>query len=315
MLQHLSDGKFHSGSEIGRLFSVSRTAVWKALGKLEEFGVAVESHKGKGYRILGGLDLLDRSAILSSLSADVKARIAEFLVFPAVDSTNKLLMDSMARQGEYHLVTTEMQTAGRGRRGKVWVSPFAKNVYLSIGFELHGGPEALSGLSLVAGISVVRALGALGVEGAQLKWPNDIWVDGRKLAGILVELQGEATTSWQVVVGVGLNVKMSERDGEGIDQPWVALDELASLRRSDIVASMVESLVSIIEQFKRFGFSAFREEWERHDLICGNDVQVNEGEISGRAIGVDAVGALKIDTSSGCVVVNAGEVSVRPNVS
>ena len=312
LLSLLADGEFHSGSKLGGLLGVSRTSVWKTLGSLSKYNLKIESVKGKGYRLPCGLELLDTEKILGSVQFDVR-KLISLDVFFSLDSTNKYLMDQQNESSEiYSICMAEHQTQGKGRRGKSWVSPFAKNIYLSIGFDLLGGVDSLNGLSLVVGIAVVRALRLAGVNGAKLKWPNDIWVDGNKISGVLVELRGEATTAWRVTAGIGLNISMNEQEGGDIDQSWTSLEKYSNVKKNAMTVYLLDSLVTVLERFKEKGFSAFESEWREFDLLYGRQVSFSEGRKAGIACGIDSSGALKVKIESGVFTVNAGEVSVRP---
>lgn len=317
LLQALADGEFHSGSELGELLGVSRTAVWKSLQKLEALGLVVDTVKGKGYRLNRALDLLDASRILSALPEAAQSMLA-LRVLQSTGSTNSDASAWLAesRRCVYCVVLAEQQTAGRGRHGRVWVSPFAQNLYLSLAYELKGGVEALSGLSLVVGIALIRTLKTLGVEDAALKWPNDVWLQGRKLAGVLVELQGEATSGWRVVIGIGLNVHMRAEDGQQIDQPWISLDAAKVVSRNDLAALLIETLVEVLHEFSQKGFAAFVAEWSAADALAGRRVQIDGGRVVGEARGIDVTGAFLLQPDQGAlIVINAGEVSVRPHVA
>jgi BirA family biotin operon repressor/biotin-[acetyl-CoA-carboxylase] ligase len=308
----LSDGNFHSGSELGDALKVSRTSIWKAIPSLQEFSVPIEIVKGKGYRVTNGLDLLDKNKIISLLPQNISS-IIKIDILLSYSSTNDYLSTSKhdAHFEAYHACLAESQTAGRGRRGRSWVSPFAKNISLSVSFFLEGGAEALSGLSLVVGIAVAKTLEGLGVEGVCLKWPNDVYVGERKIAGVLLELSGEATTSWKVVCGIGLNVHMEKIDGVSIDQSWCSLDESVRLERNVVVAKLLEQLFVVIELFKQDGFNYFLEEWSRLDMLRGKQVVVHPSGIEGKVVGVNLQGALTIKDDKTEHVINAGEVSVR----
>jgi len=311
LLNQLSDGAFHSGSSLGKSLGVSRAAVWKALGRLSELNLNIETVKGKGYCLCGGLDLLERELILKHTALEIQKKINLDLML-SIESTNSFLMAKTVLDADFEICMSEMQLAGRGRRGKEWVSPFGKNIYLSVAFDLQGGVEVLNGLSLVIGLAVIRSLKALGVQEAVLKWPNDVWIDSKKVGGILVELQGEATTGWKVVAGLGLNVAMQQEDASEIDQPWISLGEKVSCTRSEIAGMLVTKLIYILEEFKLYGFEHFLSEWAECDFLKDKDISLNAGKTKGRAVGINAQGALLLETNRGLEVVNAGEVSVRP---
>ena len=307
----LSDGQFHSGSDLGRALGVSRSAVWKSLGRLSHYGLAIESVKGKGYRLFSALDLFDQGVVYSKLGSELAGRVSVDIL-PQVESTNSVMAERLPSQAlTYGVLLAEMQTKGRGRRGRSWVSPFGKNIYMSLGFELAGGPECLAGLSLVAGLSVARAINLLSDVHAQLKWPNDVWMEGKKAAGILVELQGEATTGWRVVLGVGLNVSMSVEEGEDIDQPWIAVGDYIDCTRSELAGVMANCLVEDLELFRVHGFAHFLPMWRDLDIFYGQELCVLGSQTIGVSEGVDVMGNLLLRVGDELMVINAGEVSVR----
>lgn len=312
LLTLLSDGGFHSGSELGELMNLSRTSIWKAVPSLQELGVPIEVIKGKGYRIPLGLDLLNKNKILSLLPRNISDQVSLDILL-SCSSTNDYLstFPSELDPAGYQVCLAENQTSGRGRRGRLWVSPFARNISCSVGFLLSGGVDALSGLSLVVGVAVAKALEDFGVKDVSLKWPNDVYVGGKKIAGILLELSGEATTNWKVVCGIGLNVHMSRNDNVSIDQDWCSLCDVVQVGRSEVVAKMICRLVSAIELFKAGTFQLFMDDWKRLDMLSGKRVVVSPGGIEGRVIGVNLQGALIVHDSGDVHVINAGEVSVR----
>lgn len=317
LLSCLADGQYHSGVEIGSELGVSRTAIWKALGKLEASGVALEVVKGKGYRIVGGLDLLKRDVITDYLNQS-STPFERLFLLQEVDSTNSFLMREESGSDGYTLCLSERQSSGRGRRGRLWHSPYAKNLYLSLSFNLAGGAEALEGLSLALGVAVADCLSANGVAGVGLKWPNDIWVGGKKLAGLLVELKGEAELGWKVVAGLGINVLMNADEGSVVDQPWTSIDAVAndlSIDRSQWASLLIESLIATIEQYRVSGLGGLLAEWARFDILHGRGVQVSGSGLSGVCKGVDDRGRLLVESGGELHAINAGEVSVRPSNS
>ena len=316
LIKVMADGDFHSGEELGQVMSVSRTAVWKQIKKIEGMGLAVESVKGRGYRLVGGVDLLNQDLILAGLSPDAGLLVSELDVSDVVDSTNaQALSRAIKGPSSGYVCTAEQQTAGRGRRGKSWLSPYAGSIYLSIVWEFVGGAAALEGLSLATGVVVVESLRRLGLEGVQLKWPNDLLCDGHKLAGILLEMTGDAAGPCQVVVGIGLNVTMSSDLGARIDQPWVDVNTVAGKKysRNELLITLLNALLPMLASYESEGFSAYKERWQDLDAFLGQQVLVSVGSevVSGVAMGVDSTGALKVETPSGMRQFNGGEVSLR----
>jgi BirA family biotin operon repressor/biotin-[acetyl-CoA-carboxylase] ligase len=316
LLKLLSDGEFHSGEALGAALGVSRMAVWKHLKTLRELGVGFEVVRGKGYRLPASVELLDAAKISSALNPSTASRIDSVNVFTELDSTNNWLQQQCPGDSPSGTVClAEMQHAGRGRRGRVWVSPFAANLYLSLLWRSAAGAAALGGLSLVTGIAVLRCLRTLGVETAGLKWPNDILVNNEKLAGILIDVVGEASGPCAVILGIGVNVAMPQDAGADIDQSWTDLQRLAgrSISRNLLAAALLDQLLPAMAEFEIAGLQPFLEEWRRYDVVkgCQVDLHLPSELVSGTACGIDDGGALLVDTVTGRRRFASGELSVR----
>ncbi len=311
LLVILADGGFHSGEELGMRLGVTRAAVWKQLQKLETLNIPLSSVKGKGYRLSDEIELLDSSMILSNLSG----RIDCLDVLLTTESTNSYLLNIASdHMGKRYAVFAEKQENGRGRRGRTWVSPFGKNIYLSLLWSFSGGISSLEGLSLVVAIAVEKALTELGVENAKLKWPNDVYLDNKKLAGILLEVSGENNGYCQVVIGVGLNIKLSDHDAESINQPWSQLSShLSGVGRNEIAAKLLNHLMAAISIFEKTGFESYRDYWLTQDAFYNKEVDlILPQEVrSGIAKGVNNKGELLFQTEFGLESINAGELSLR----
>lgn len=314
LLHLLADGQFHSGTALGHHLNMSRAAVWKQLKGIEALGVKLHRVRGRGYRIAGGLDLLDVEAIQRQLP--VLDPVFNVQLHMSLPSTNETLMQRQQQQqrpihGE--VVLAEVQTAGRGRLGRQWQSPFGQNIALSLGWHFAGGALALEGLSLVVGLALNRALEDLGVQKIRLKWPNDVLVDGKKLAGILLEMRGDASGPCHVVIGLGLNVHLIH--DEVIDQPWVSLAQLGyRLNRNDIVAQMLLRLSHYLQRFVHYGFAVMRDEWQALHYYQDQKVQLllPDKRIEGICRGVNLVGALMIEHNGVVTAYSGGEISLRP---
>lgn len=312
----LADGAFHSGEELGEVLGVSRAAVWKQLQKIQETtGLAFESIKGRGYRLPGGIELLDIDAISAVLSPTAMS-VAAIEIHGQIDSTNRLAMEraqSGAPRGT--VILAERQSAGRGRRGRSWVSPFGCNIYCSVVWEFNNGAAALEGLSLAVGVAAARALTDVGVAGIELKWPNDVIWGGRKLAGILLEMTGDAAGRCQVIVGIGINVAMSDGEAAAVDQPWCDATTAAGrpVSRNRLIGLLLSHLLPVLVTFERDGFSEFQEAWSAFDGMKGRQVAIHFGDrvVLGLSAGVGANGALAVDTDIGRQWFHGGEVSLR----
>jgi len=310
LISALADGEFHSGQELAELLGLSRMAIWKQLRKLEGHGLTVESVRGRGYRIPGGIELLDGAAIRAGLSPAVLADITKLEVFDVMDSTNAYVA-SLGDKGCGVVCLAERQTQGRGRRGRQWQSPFGRNLYLSLGWTFTGGATALEGLSLAVGVAVRRALSANGQP--LLKWPNDLLYNGRKLAGILIEMSGDPTGDCQVVIGVGVNIGMRGEARPEIDQPWADAREFTDDSRNVLAARIINEVFLTTARFAERGFASFQEEWCQYDAWAGKPVYLTTpaARIEGIARGVTENGALRLEVNGEIQLVTGGEISLR----
>lgn len=311
ILTLLAEGEYSSGSELGDKLGVSRAAVWKYVKQLQAQGIPIVSHKGKGYCWEGGGDLLDAGTICHQ--SGHAASLLE--VFAEVESTNKIALGGVLEgRASGYACFAELQTGGRGRRGRVWSSPLAQNLYFSTIFRVSGGVQALQGLSLVVGISLAETINTKFDVRCQVKWPNDLIVSGKKLGGILVELAGDASGDCAAVIGIGINCNMAT-GSEEIDQPWTSLvNELdGTISRNDLAADIMTSLPVDLQHFSQFGFESFIDRWNDLDVLSGRQVVVGAPSQlqSGTALGVDELGGLRVQTSLGAKVFYGGEVSVR----
>jgi BirA family biotin operon repressor/biotin-[acetyl-CoA-carboxylase] ligase len=315
LLVILADGKFHSGDALGMTLGVTRAAIWKQLKKVSALGIELTSVKGKGYRIDGGLDLLSEAVVRDYLEPQTTQLLRHIELLGVVDSTNTIAMAQALNGLSGYVCSAEKQTAGRGRRGRSWISPFARNIYLSVVWEFASGAAALEGLSLALGVAVTEALTDAGVEGLQLKWPNDIVYRQQKLAGILVEVTGDAAGPCSAVVGIGLNVSMPEASAKDIDQSHTDVDSLLGIHfsRSQLLALVLNNVVPLLDSFEQRGFGTYRQRWQQLDSFFGHSVQVEWGEqrVIGSAQGVDDSGAYCVMTEQGQQRFNGGEVSLR----
>lgn len=319
LLERLEDGRFHSGEELGRGLGISRTAIWNALQRIRRAGVSVHAVRGRGYRLARPLELLREDRVRAALTQDGTVLVPVVDILPEVDSTNeylKRLAFGGARSGTACLA--EWQTCGRGRRGREWVSPFGANVYLSLLWRFSEGTAALGSLSLAAAVAVKRALDESAGGGVELKWPNDVQWHGRKLAGILLELGGEADGPCYVVAGVGINVAMPESRAADIGQPWADLRELAGqVSRSALAGRLLYHLGQVFYEFERRGFAPFRAEWESADAYRNAPVVLTCGSSRryGIARGIGEDGSLLLEQDGETRRFQSGEVSLRSPAS
>lgn len=317
LIQTLADGRFHSGEALGRLLGVSRAAVWKRLQQIRQtFGLEIDAVKGRGYRLRESLDLLDEKTILRTLPEAEHALMGHLYLHNAIESTNTWLMQQgAAGEPSGAVCLAEQQISGRGRHGRQWISPYGRNIYLSLLWRFDLAPMQVAGLSLAAAIGVLRVLHKINCLSAGLKWPNDVLWEQKKLAGLLLEVSGESSGPSQVVIGVGLNTRLGE-EGHAIDQPWIDLNsipDVAKQSRNQLAASLISELIKVVRLYQREGLSAFVDEWHRHDLLIGRQVEIRSVKHChrGEHLGIDTSGALRLLVDGEQRLFHAGEVSLR----
>lgn len=310
LLNLLKDGKFHSGDELGEVLGVSRAAIWKQIRKLEELGLEISSVRGKGYRLQGEMELLNQDYLKQALGDNLQ----EIHVLFETPSTNTWLLDRANEwSGKAALCVAEKQSAGRGRRGREWVSPLGRNLYFSLMLPAFSPMSVIEGLSLVVGLVVARQLNKLGCD-ASLKWPNDVLVRGQKIAGVLIELQGDLHSECQLIIGVGVNFDLGVAN---IDQPYTDIKSVVGKApsRNSFSAELCEEIIASVELLKERGLKAFISEWQSLDYYREKRVKMLIGQNvwSGVAQGINRKGELQVLTDEdGLKVFNAGEISLRP---
>ncbi len=322
LLAALADGKAHSGEDLARAFGVTRAAVWKHIPKLADWGLAVDAVPGVGYQLRRGIDLFDAGALRSALAPEVAARVAALDIFTEIESTNRYLLAAPPPSpGMLGACIAEYQTAGRGRRGRRWSTPLGAGLCLSVAWQFAAAPAELSALTLAVGVVVRRVLARVaGVEIA-LKWPNDLVWDERKLGGILLELTAEGQGGCHVVAGIGINVALpAELLPLLSDWPRGAVDLATACAprgappRAAIAIGLIEELTELFASYAETGFHAYRDDWRAADYLRGRAVKLDEaaGHITGTALGIEADGALLIETAPGARRrIIAGDVSLR----
>lgn len=315
----LADGAFHSGEALAGSLGVTRGAVWKAAKSLRELGVTLHAVRNRGYRLVSGGEPLAATKMWEHLGRGVRERVSRLDVFWSTASTNTVLLERPnPAVGSCEAALAEYQTAGRGRRGRAWVAPPGGAICLSLSWTFREVPADLGALGLVVGVCSLRALLSMGVEGARLKWPNDLIVDDRKLGGVLIELRAETTGPACVVIGIGLNVALGNALIEKIAATGLAPIDLvgagvAAPSRNRIAAGLVSSYVRGMLDFEREGLKPFIEEWRQADALRGRPVTVHavDGVTKGLARGIDLHGALVVETPHGLKKFISGDVSVR----
>lgn len=315
----LAAGEWCSGEALAAAAGISRAALAKRIAHLRAWGLDVETQAGLGYRLRNPLSRLDANKIWDSLAPNSKSNLRLLGVDLRTDSTNQRLLEANVAD-DPQMLFAEMQSAGRGRRGRVWRSPFGANLYGSLAWSFASWPPQLGTLPLAVGVACARAMRTLGIVDVRLKWPNDLRVGAAKLGGILIEHRGEAGGACRVVIGVGLNISMTEQQAGALDQAWTSLAQccvgagVATPVRNHVASVLVDALIAALLQFEASGFHTFLEDWNEFDVAAGQAVQVTTSAadaIEGIARGIDADGALIVEHAGQKHHLHAGEVSLR----
>ncbi|GAA5193172.1 bifunctional biotin--[acetyl-CoA-carboxylase] ligase/biotin operon repressor BirA [Ferrimonas gelatinilytica] len=308
LIEILADGQFYSGSVLAERLGVSRAAIHNHMAALAELGLEVHRVKGRGYRLSRPLSLLEYEGL--SANRDLPVHL-----FWQLGSTNDFLLKRrhLCVNGESCLA--EMQTQGRGRRGREWVSPLGCHLYLSYFWRFERGMLAVAGLSLAVGVLLAESLETLGVKDVRLKWPNDLYRSGRKLGGILIEMHGQMGEPCELVIGAGINISMPEGAAVRIDQPWIDLaDDLPDLDRTALACRVLAHLDQGLGEFEQSGLKTFVERWRQRDQYADKPVQLLMGErkVVGVARGIDEGGNVLIALPDGQLkAFGGGEISLR----
>jgi BirA family biotin operon repressor/biotin-[acetyl-CoA-carboxylase] ligase len=319
LLALLADGQPHSGEWLAQRLGVNRTAVRKAVLRLRDRGVEAGAVRGCGYALAGRVELLDARAIRAVLSEAHAGRVHGLEIAFEVDSTNtRLLAAAPPPAGGALVLLSELQTAGRGRRGRRWAAPFGGSIALSMAWSFGDRAKVSPALSLCAGVAVCRALARAGAAGIGVKWPNDLWLNDRKVGGVLLELRADAGGPAQVVIGIGLNVALTRAARAEIEASGAAVAAIADAcsgvpSRNFIAGAIIDELLSMLVDFEREGFSAWREAWSGLDVLRDRPAQVmlDEAIVRGTARGVDAQGRLQLEREGRMQTFVSGEVSLR----
>lgn len=317
LLAALASGQPVSGARLAESAGLTRAAIWKQIEALRARGLPIESRGSAGYRLPWPVELLDAERIRAAMDRSGRGRLGALEVHWELDSTSSELQRRGPAAADLSVVFAETQTAGRGRRGRAWLSPPGLNLYMSCLKRFDGGLAGLSGLSLAVGVIVLRALTAAGVSGAGLKWPNDVLTPQGKLAGILVELSGEYQGPCAAVIGIGLNLRLTDALREQAGQPVADAAGLCGGEppsRNAIAAALVQALVHGLQQFEQHGFAAFVDDYATHDLLRGVPLSLTgaQGDFVGTGAGVDARGALLVQLADGSTrAVDSADVTVR----
>ena len=326
----LADGAVHSGEQLAEEQGVTRAAIWKAVGALQELGVEVEATTHRGYQLAQVLTPLDAQCITAALPPELHARLRRGDVAWSLASTNSALLAPDAMHGhdkpahlppgQFDFLAAEYQSAGRGRSARQWFAPPGGALCLSLAWSFAALPKGAAALSLAVGVCALRALSSIAPLDVRLKWPNDLLSGGRKLGGILIELRAESGGPAYVVIGIGINCALGERvtgqvRDSGADPVDLATLGVKPCDRNQLAAALVREIVNGVLEFEHSGLSPFAADWAAADALAGRVVTVAlpDGQFIGHARGIDADGALCVHGNGALRRFNTGEVSVRAN--
>lgn len=317
ILKLLADGSFHSGTDIGLRLGISRAAVWKGIKTLCALGLDIHRVSGRGYKLATPVAPLDADAIQAVLDQSGLRLPGTLTLLEEIDSTNRFLLKQAPQLVSGSACFAEVQHQGRGRRGRSWQATPYRNLVMSFAWRFEAGPGLVAGMSLAAGLAVLRALERLGVPELGLKWPNDVLARGRKIAGLLADVQGEAAGPCLVVLGVGINVHIEPAEAARIDQPWIDVGSLTErpVDRNRLAGLVLSELVCACEAYARGGFAVFRDDWQRHHIYHAQPVRLvaADAERLGVVEGVDDSGGLWLREPDGTRrLFHSGEISLRP---
>lgn len=308
LIELLADGNIHSGEQLGESLGMTRAGINKHIQTLRSWGIDVQTVAGKGYQLDAPMNLLNAD----SVNKNIKGEPAS--VIPVIDSTNQYLIQRISELKSGDVCIAEYQSAGRGRRGRQWISPFGRNLYLSMYWKLEQGPAAAIGLSLVVGVIMAEVLQKLGADGVKVKWPNDLYLNDKKLSGILVELTGKTGDVAHIVTGIGINIAMSKNQTEAINQQWINLEQVGiKIDRNELACEITNALREAFVQFEKQGLSVFIERWKCLDNFMDRRVKliIGEKEIFGIAKGINDQGALLLEQDGKIIPYIGGEISLR----
>ncbi|MBL73739.1 MULTISPECIES: bifunctional biotin--[acetyl-CoA-carboxylase] ligase/biotin operon repressor BirA [Idiomarina] len=315
LIKLLNDGEFHSGESLGQAMSVSRAAINQYIERLDALGIDVFSVSGKGYRLASSIELLNAEQIAATSELPESMLNVSSIVGSTNDDLKQLSDTQQLPQG--YAILAEAQTQGRGRRGKQWISPFGTNLYISLYWRLEEGLGRAMGLSLAVGLAIARVLREqLNISNVSVKWPNDVYIENKKVAGILIDIDSLEDGSARCVIGVGINLTLPDTVAQSIDQAWTDVNSHLALplQRNRFAGRLHQYLVRTLTDYENSGFGQFATLWREYDKFDTKPVRLLLGErkVDGLCRGVDETGALLVEVDGSVKRFFGGEISVRP---
>jgi BirA family biotin operon repressor/biotin-[acetyl-CoA-carboxylase] ligase len=307
ILASLTHERFVSGEVIAQSLSLTRAAINQHIDALKDYGIEIYSVKGKGYKLANPITLINESQLVNAVDN-------RCFYFDETTSTTAFMLSHAAELKSGDICIAEYQSAGRGRRGRQWLSPYGHHIYASLFWRLNQDISQVSGISLVVGCALVKTLQDMGVEGLGLKWPNDIYVDNKKLAGILIELSLSLARQTDLVIGFGINMSMSVEQGKLIDQPWSDLSSMDAMPdKTELLIRLHQQLKYDLTLFEQQGLGAFFARWNQHDLFINREVTLvmAPNSVTGICRGIDEQGAILLENDLGVTAFVGGEITLR----
>lgn len=318
VLQLLADGECHSGQQLGAMLKITRSAIWKIIHEIKSrYSIPVESVAGKGYRIIGGLNLLHQKTLVNFVEQENFTALNQFILLNSIDSTNNYLEQFIVKGNKTRIACfAEQQTQGKGRRGRTWISPYGHNIYHSLLWSFNKDPGEILGLSIAIGVAVAKTLKNYGVDtGLGLKWPNDIYYENKKLGGVLIEFRASAHDCCYVIIGVGINTHLSEETINSIEQPCTTLKQILNknVDRNRLAGLLLNELIMTLNEFDQQGLQPFLPRWQELDILQNKSVslQLQNQQITGIMRGISPRGELLLARNEKIENYLSGEVSVR----
>jgi len=316
LLAILADGQYHSGQKLAKAMGVSRTAVWKHLGKIRQKDIEITAVRGKGYCLSSPVELLDKTSINSHLEESVQGKLASIELFYELNSTNEYLRSSLQNNSIHaNIVFAEYQTGGKGRGVNQWLSGLASGLCMSIGWRYESVPRTLSALSLATGVVLAHTIQQLSDHPIQLKWPNDLVCRGAKLGGILIESRGQLAGSVDLIIGIGLNIDLPGKLADTIQQDVTDLTTVFGYRpsRNHLAGIIINNMIRMLDDYPTHGFEPYIADWRRLDYGQGKNAVLHlpHEDVRGEIVDIDENGCLLMSIRGKLVKYSSGDLSLR----
>lgn len=322
-LRLLSDGETHSTQSISKYFQCTSFEIFNVLRDVSELGINLIEFNNKGYWLKDSINWLNSESVLKNINQYPNVYPFDLIITDSVDSTNNFLINRLEKIEEQEnykrilVIASELQTNGRGRLGRSWVSGLGESLTFSMGWYFNSDISKLSGLSLVIGIAIIRVFNSLSIHNVNLKWPNDIIFNYKKLGGILIEFrQSKPNRLPFIVIGIGINFNLSRNSRSLIKQDATDLFAITNknIDRNLMLSALLSELQNVLIKFEKYGLNYFMEEWINYHAFQGKKVSLylpDNSVIEGTVDGVGHDGSLILITKAGRSFYNIGDISLR----